>query len=515
MFKFFKQNLIEEEIKEPSEHLYKRYLKGTKNLKNNFNNPELIIINGCRKFKSNEGEGYEEVFLTDKQKIFDGISSQISFLFPINNRISENKIGFRFYEKEPTKIIEEISYFTLLLTTTRKFVILEKNSDVTDNEGKNFIDNKLDCLKIIIKIIKNKLIANNIFESNFPSSLVELLGFCYAIKQNKYKDVEILEPYFPDDFDVSSKKENFIKTDKIIFFEPLLCNQHVSLLVFYFYKNKDSSLSRYNIIFDFSSAHYENIKNYDPIFTIDQITGYYCKFPVKNLQFGGSCSIWFVSTFLCLLEFNFNLDTFNNNQFLIKIIKKIENLMGVDNATIIENKKIDSRNNENISSNIFISYNIVFNSFVNIKELLSQFYEIPINNLAKDLAFYQLKFNELKEKIKNLKLNSAYYKLITENIRVDENEIDELIKKYYEAQEMFINLIKIKLEINKREREEEEDLHEYWEIRNKFEKQDQKLRDYIYEIKNDVSGKLFLFTNEQFLNKLNDTKDIFNKIYDK
>ena len=517
IFKYFdnNKNEIEEEIKEPSEPLYKKYFNGTKNLKNNFNNPELNIINGCRKFKSNISEGYDEVFLTDKQKIFAGISSQITYLFPKNNRISDNRIGFRFYENEPTKIKDEISFFTLLLTSNRKFIILEKNSDVIDNEGKNFIDDKLDCLKIIIKIIKNKFIAKDIFEFNFPYSLVELLGFCYAIKQNQYTHIEILEPYFPDDFDISSKKENFIITEKKIFLEPLLCNQHVSLLVFYYYKKKEYLL-RCNYIFDFSSAHYESLKNYDPIFIIEQMNCILYKFPKTNLQFGGSSSIWFISTFLCLTEFKIKVDLFDNNQFLIKIIKKIENLMGLDNETIIDYKNIESRNNENISSSIFISYKIVFNSFVDVKELLFHFYETFSNDLINDLEFYQLRFNELKNKIKNLKLNSAYYKLISDNIRVDEKEIENLIQKYYKAQEMFITLIEIKLEIIKgSESRVQEDLHEFFEIRNKFQKQDQNLRRFLYDTINDVYRKLFIFTNKQFLIKLNDTKDIFNIPYDK
>lgn len=121
IFKYFENNFIEE-TKEPSEQIYKKYFIGTKNLKNNFNNPELKIINGCRKYKSNMSEGYDEVFLTDKEKIFRGISSQISNIFPINNRISGNRLGFRFYENDPTKIMDEIPFFTLLLTSNRNLL---------------------------------------------------------------------------------------------------------------------------------------------------------------------------------------------------------------------------------------------------------------------------------------------------------------------------------------------------------------------------------------------------------
>ena len=52
--KFFNEqiNLQNEVNQESSEPLYKKYFEGTKNLKNNFNDSDMKIINGCRTFKS-------------------------------------------------------------------------------------------------------------------------------------------------------------------------------------------------------------------------------------------------------------------------------------------------------------------------------------------------------------------------------------------------------------------------------------------------------------------------------
>ena len=66
--KEFNNKINEDEKKEPLEPLYKKYFEGTKNLKNNFNISDMKIENGCRKFKSINNIGYDEVFLSEKKK---------------------------------------------------------------------------------------------------------------------------------------------------------------------------------------------------------------------------------------------------------------------------------------------------------------------------------------------------------------------------------------------------------------------------------------------------------------
>ena len=201
--KEFSNKIVGDEKRESFEPLYKKYFEGTKNLKNNFNIPDMTIENCCMKFKSINNIGYDEVFLSEKQKVFASISPKISFLFPPDNRITENRIGFRFYKTSPIDSKCDIAFFILVVISSRKFLILEKNSDVKDNEDKLFKDNELNCFDIIYNIIKNKFIEKkDKFEWSFPHSLVELLGFCYAIKEKRVKKTEILDPYFPDDFNL-------------------------------------------------------------------------------------------------------------------------------------------------------------------------------------------------------------------------------------------------------------------------------------------------------------------------
>lgn len=509
---FYKEFPKEEDNITPP--LYQKYFEGTKNLRNNYKDPELKITDGIRKFQSNKSLGYDEVFLNEKQKIFACISPQISFIFPPNNRIPDNRIGFRFYKSNPIELIDENPYFTLVIKSSRKFTILEKTGDTKDNMDKKFYDSQLRCFDIILNIIKNKFGKKREFEFPFPHSLIELLGFCYAIQEKNTEKIQILEPYFPDDFNSRTKKENFDKKEGIIYFEPLLCNQHASLLIFYFYKNDKSELLRKNIIFDMSSYHYEGLKKYDPIFRIEMSTLLF-KYPKEKIQFGPSCSIWFICTFLVLIDLNFDFSKFQNNKFLINIIKKVEDIIS-DNEITIDDKKIKERENENISSDYFISYNIVFNPFVDVKGLMSQFYELPPSDLCENLAYYQLKFSELRNKIVNLELNSIYYKMLSQNIRIDENEINKLKEKYKIAQNMFKKIIEIKLEINRRILDKkQEDTQEYFFIRNEFNKQNEQLKKYFGNILNVKNNLFIIFTREQFYRKLFDTNDIFIQALDK
>ena len=201
------------------------------------------------------------------------------------------------------------------------------------------------------------------------------------------------------------------------------------------------------------------------------------KYPRENIQFGPSCSIWFICTFLTLIEYNCDFSQFESKKFLIKIINKMENLIGInDNEKNLSFEPIKNRENENVCSHYFISYNIVFNPFVGIKGLMSEFYEIASTDLYDKLEYYQLKFSELHSKIANLKLNQIYYKMFSENIRIDEDEIEGLISNYEEAKNRFNQLIEIEIEINKRIKgKDKEDPQEFFNIRNQSEKLNNKL----------------------------------------
>ena len=514
LFKDFENEpKTEEQDYLPQDPIYKKYFKGTIPLKDNFKNPELKIVNGCRLFRTREKEGgYDEVFLTEKQKIFAGISPQISFIFPPNNRVTENRIGFRFYRSNPiSKAQSDIPYFTLVNISFRKFIILEKDSDIKDANGKKFINLKLDCFEIIQTIIKNKFIYKNDFDDNFPLSVIEILGFCYASRKKIINDkIKILEPYFPDDFNPDEMKEIYEETKSILYLEPILCNNHASVLAFYFIKEKNNRLTRKNIIFDMSSCHYDNIKKYDPIFK-KEMSYNLVKFPKQKIQNGPSCSIWFVSTLTLLMQYNFNSVLFENNKFLFQIIKNIEKIMNIDDKEItVDFKKIKDREIENISSNYFISYNIVFNPFIDIKEFMIQCYEISYSDLFNILEYYQNKFSEFRKKIVDLKLNFHYYQMTSDFIKVSQDEINILEKKYYIARNNFYELVKKALKIHRNQvnhQQEEPFL-------NKFIKENEKLKSFIEQVLNEKNIEFILFTRKQFNSKLVTSNDLFVQLLD-
>ncbi len=492
-----------------SEPLYRKFFTGTKNLKNNFNDIEMKITNGFRRFKSKiNNSGYDEIFLTEKQKIFAGISPQISFIFPIGNRITENRIGFRFYNSNPLESNENVPFFTLVQKYKRKFIILEKNSDIQDFNEKNFIDDQLDCFEVIYNIIKNKYInKKDEFEIVYPFSLVELLGFCYAVKEKKFETFEILEPYFPDDFDASTKTENFIPNVEKAYLEPLLCNQHVSLLLFGFNKN----LCRKNIIIDFSSNHYESIKKYDPIFKIEMNSNL-LKFPSKKIQLGQSCSLWFICSLLTIIENENPQIKFKEKNFIIKVIKKIEKIMGVkEKDTIIDFNEINGKENENISLEYFISNKIIYNCFIDVKNFFSIFDDIPNSISIEDLYYYQLKFFEFSNKIDDLRLNQIYYDMISDNIKINEEEIINLKKKYYNAQEKFKELFNDnKIIYNTKPKYTDK----YLELVKIFNKKEKDLKNFIEDILSTKYG-FIAFNRSQFFKKIIDTNDIFLRSFDK
>ena len=139
---------------------YKKYFEGTKQLKDHFKDKELQIISNVRKFRSSkENGGYDEIFVTEEERLFGGISNQISFIFPPNLKNFQNRIGFRFYKENPLKgNIYNIPYYTLVNVGNRKFIILERDSDSTDNEGKSFITKDLNYFKLWYKnIIKSHI----------------------------------------------------------------------------------------------------------------------------------------------------------------------------------------------------------------------------------------------------------------------------------------------------------------------------------------------------------------------
>ena len=504
----FFEDTFEEEIKiipkVETEPLYEKYLRGTKKLKGNFMNEELKIENNTRIFKSIEKDyGYDEVFLNDKPIIFSGISKNISFLFPLGNRITNNRIGYRFYKDNPLEYKNEIPYFTLVLISNREFHILEKDAKIKDNMGNEFIENNLDCLEIMLEIIKNKFVKKTYsFNISYPYSLVELLGFCYAIKTKKYNNIEILKPYFPDPFIPETKIEDFDRQQGIFYVEPILYNKHISLLVFCFTKQ-----NRVNRLFDMSSIHYDKMENHDPIF-LSQMTINLKKYPKNVIQSGPSSSIWFIASLLTLLK-NDIKDNKDSN-ILFNVIKTLFEIMSIKD-TPISQKLIFEREFENIAVYHFISYNIIFYPFINPKGLILELYENINNELTEFFQHYHILFSKLRKKIAELEINQIYYKINSSHF--DENLIKIYKDRYYIAQSKFIDLINIKLQITMRKRGQVIKIDEKYISNCKtFKKDNMELTEFLEEPQFNVINQ-HIFTFEEIYHLLISNNDIFLEPY--
>ena len=172
--------------------VYDNYFKGTIPLKDNYSAKELEIKTNTRVFENKEEEGgYDEIFLNENSEIFGGISNHISFLYPKNDRDFHHRLGFRYYKEAPLLTKNNIPYFTLLRTGINKFIILEKESNIKDINGRSFIIEDLDCLDVVKTILKEKIKKNN-DDLTYPNTICELLGFIYA---SKYRNNSINNIY--------------------------------------------------------------------------------------------------------------------------------------------------------------------------------------------------------------------------------------------------------------------------------------------------------------------------------
>ena len=405
---------------------YQECFTGTKQLQGNFKDSDLSIKENVRKFKKlNEKEGYDEVFPNKNQILFGGISPQISFLFPLNIRDFQNRIGFRFYKENPLETKDSIPYFTLVNCGNRKFKILEKETTIKDKNGLSFSIENLDCLDIILNIIKNKILSpNNYFE--LPNTTAELLGSIYAVKiktVNSSNNIVMLDPYYPSSFIPKTMEEEYKIDESKIYLEPILYNKHVSLLLF-----QDNRIYRKNFLFDMSGSHYKYFIENNPILNEKMLMNVK-KFPDNIIQYGNSCSMWFYSTILVLIEEEIKLPP--NNEMLLKIINKLYELFKIPEEEInmdINNNNI-GRVKENVDLAKFISYKVALKPFINVKGIARQFYSA---NIIEDnyLEKYQKFFFHLRYTLDLYEINNKY------NSNIFKKELFE--KKYTDNLKVFI-----------------------------------------------------------------------------
>ena len=501
-------------IEKPINNIYEKYFKETFQLVKNFEKEEFRISEGCRKFYKKSGiPGYDEVFSTPKQKYFSGINENISYIFPPGERMNDKRIGFRYYMYNPRNSTKDNPYFTLVLKDYRRFEILEIDATIKDGNDQLFTVNNLNCLEIIMAIIKDKFNNNNDINYQFPYSIVEIIGFIYAMKEKSNNNIIILDPYFPSPFIPETKIEIFQYKSKTLYIEPILYKEHVSLLLFFFYENKKLGKRRYNYLFDFSYYHYKSICNKDPIFPQGM---YYCEVYPRNgpIQFGSSCSIWFIGTMLTLIKMNnLSFEILDSNTLLLNIIEEISQIMNIDNA--ISEKIITNKEKENISNSNFISYKIALSPFINVKSAFNEFGTIMIE-LGADLINYQILFDEFRNRIAEIQMNFKYYEINSRKPPKDEKLIKDLIDAYNEAKEDLFNLAEYRIQEYKLIYKNKVGIasHELLMIEDKLKETKKKLNTALEQRKTKYE-KFNFMSKEEILKIYIDNNDIFLFLLDK
>ena len=437
---------------------FNEYFEETEKLSNNpkfiqdFSFGKKIIgrkyLNNYKKIK------YIEIFKNKKYNIL-GISQNITFLHLFyeeeDKKYNENKfIGFRYYDKGPNQL--DSKYFTLINRYDSKYYILEKNEKIKDINGKYFFDKELDCFSIIHKIIIHKYNnkKNNIYGETFP----EIIGFCYGLKsRNKVNNYKFIEPLIPEPFKPESLIEDIPSKldDNITYIEPLIYNDHISLILFTEKKNK-----RCSIILDISRYHTNTTLLNKLIFPKSVINKAFI-YPEKPFQNFSSCCLWFYGEIECLLENNkylflesiydniseggrvFYIDVINiigkNYYGINEIFKKVEErskeVNNIDLNRLFINGKEKYAIDKNIVSTRFLDLNsFLFNSTffyfsreTNVITDTEKILEILIN--YKNLLEINLKFYELlKEEDKKM------IKAISDEINYTEDIITEILNNY-------------------------------------------------------------------------------------
>ena len=488
---------------------YSKYFAGTKQLYKHFEDEDMKIEDRVRVFKKKNSEyGYDEVFSSDLQSIFGGISKQISFIFPHKMRAYNNRIGFRYYNDDPLKN-KKSTYFTLINVGMRKFKILEKEEmNIEDEDGKNFIKQDLNCLEIMTNIIKNKV---DLEKFVMPDTAAEILGFIYAAKTINNDKIIIIDPFYPSPF----IKETLIEklppdlTSKLII-EPILYKKHVSFLLIKFEK-EDNIVSRDNYLFDMSGRHFNNIINLDPVFS-KYIYRNITIFPKNSIQYGNSCSLWFFASILVLIENENDISLPPNDKILLSIIDKMYELWKVEydfgDIKIIPENNNSQKENVNLCSSdkTFVSYQLALSSFINLKGYTQNFY-VKFYGKPDYLGRFQNLFYNLKKKLCLSKLNQNYYKLVFQKQLFKEKYFVYLEERLNEGKKYFKKLI---IELKNRE-DSLLNTNSLLPINEKIKSLEENINDVESYF---VSDKLILYEKEELHQFYFENEDIYLEFFD-
>ncbi len=434
-FKFISEFKESSEIKisdskKEEKNIYEYYFERTEQLYNHFNNSnliELIIENTKiigRKFKKKNGDiSYNEIFIDSNVINFTQISENISLLYPPENKF--DIIGYRFYEENP-KNLKETKYFTLVLKYDNKFEILEKNSKIKDNEDNFFIIKDLNCSQIIMTIIKNKFKSN--INYTYPYTIIEILGFIYSMINESSNLFCLLEPFFPLIKYKNSFKEEFneSKIEEKIYIEPIIFNNHISTLIFYYKKGK-----RRNLLIDMSKEHYKLFEKNNEIFPEDMNNNLFSLISIP-IQYNKTCSLWFIGTILVLLSQKKLIE--DERELIINIINKINEILKnepviklIKDKTILNIDENDEYNKNKIinvskDNEFIISHKIFLCPFLDIKTLENELIIMKIK--FSDILFsFHEKIEEIRNKIINIKLNKINYDNMNKSFLISEKQI--------------------------------------------------------------------------------------------
>ena len=444
-FQIIREKKINEKIDENTkEKIYEKYFNDTLKLKEKVYNPNLIKdlyeneIKVGRQFFNKKGVlKYEERFISDKLHTFIQISRNITFIFPPGVNKLSGIIAYRFYNDDPKNLTKDISYFTLVLKNARKYEILEKSSSIKDVNNNTFIEIDLNCLDIMINIIKSKFGKDITFQ--YPHSKIEILGFIYSVMNEDFGAFKLTEPFYPSPFHESTKIEDLDKTNNnITYIEPILFNEHISLFLVSF-RNND----RYNLLIDPSLYHYDIILKDRVLFEYSMKS--FLVHPSTKIQSGPCCSIWFIGQILSLLNRGKkNKPESNAKEKVLEVINEINELMNKEQVFYYKDKYFsEPKNLINISSDdkYFISHKLLFCPFLSIKGF-SLFTDLIDFKYIKFTESIKLKFDKLRLDICNLEVNKQYYESSQQKFDIN----IEIIKKQYndimEDYELFILDIK-------------------------------------------------------------------------
>lgn len=379
-----------------------------------------------------------------------GITKNITFIHsPSKDKdIHFNKyefIGFRYYENSP--LSKYGNFFTLIRRNYSDYFILEKDKNIVDIQGNLFFEEKLNCHKIIRKIIFDKYRKKSIGDNGdtFP----EIIGYCFALlyldKINKFKFVKpIIANLGTKNLIIDSIPP--MNLNNYIYIEPFIYDGHISLII----SSEEKDEKRYNIILDMSNHHFGNdIQNLiflpKTLKSNDNII-----FSPLPIQAYSSCCLWFYGEIECLLNSNkystfkdifqnlynkidFYLDIINFLSYEIDgiecLIKKEAKKCEDDNlAKYIDfNRLIFKRNSEYYS----FHKDIIFSKFLRIDNFLvevGQFFYLDYMTVLTVYQNYVFIFLELKNQ---LLLNRRYLDFIPQNYDTIKNKkfVEESIEK--------------------------------------------------------------------------------------